>query len=273
VASHVSQYGKWDYVIHCAGLTKSAGDSDFFKVNYEYTLNLVNALRYSGNIPDKFVYMSSMGAFGSGDEINYTPLRPEDTPKPNSAYGISKILSEQYIQSLSDFPYLILRPTGVYGPREKDYYVMVKMLNAGLDVAVGFKPQRLNFIYIKDLVKVCFSAVESPLQNKAWFVADGDVYTSQEYTDIVRKVLGKKHVLKITFPLGVVKIVSVFAGLFCRIIGKPSLLNLDKYKIMKQRNWTCDISSLKKDLGFEAGYNLQRGMEETVAWYKENGWL
>ena len=95
--------------------------------------------------------MSSLGAFGPGDEIHYTQLRPDDTPRPNSAYGRSKIQAEQYLQSLTDFPYITLRPTGVYGPRDKDYFVMVRMVNAGLDVSVGLKPQHLNFIYIKDL--------------------------------------------------------------------------------------------------------------------------
>ncbi|MDD4922901.1 MAG: hypothetical protein PHS30_10555 [Bacteroidales bacterium] len=73
--------------------------------------------------------------------------------------------------------------------------------------------------------------------------------------------------------MSVVRITSVFAGCFCRITGKPSLINPDKFKIMKQRNWSCDISPLKKDLGFKADYKLREGMEETVSWYRENGWL
>ena len=273
VENHVAENGKWDYVIHCAGITKSAAVSDFERINNIHTRNLIDALKCSGNIPEKFVFMSSLGTFGPGDEIHDTPLSLEDTPKPNSAYGKSKIHAEQYLQSQTDFPYIILRPTGVYGPREKDYYVMVKMVNSGLDVAVGFKPQHLNFIYINDLVQVCFSAIDSPLKNKVWFVADGDTYTSQEYTAIIKEVLNKKHVLKITFPLWFVQFVSVFAGLFCKITGKPSLFNPDKIKIMKQRNWSCDISSLESDLGFKAKYKLREGMEETVKWYRENGWL
>lgn len=270
---HIAENGAWDCVIHNAGITKSVKDSDFDRVNDIYTRNLVNSLIYSGHCPEKFVYMSSLGAFGPWDEKNYTQLKPEDTPSPNTAYGRSKINAEQYIRSLPNFPYIILRPSGVYGPREKDYFVMLKMIKAGLDVSVGLKPQRLNFIYIKDLVHVCFKAIESPYKNKAWFVADGNIYTSQEYTNILKGVLEKKFVLKLTFPLFFVHGISVFAGIFSSITGKPSLINPDKYKIMKQRNWTCDTSSLKEDLGFKASYNLQQGMKETVDWYKENGWL
>lgn len=273
IENHVKLYGRWDYIIHCAGITKSAADSEFLKINYDNTRNLVDALRDSGNIPDKFVFMSSLGAFGSGDEENYTPIKSEDTPNPNSAYGNSKIKAERYLKSQMKFPYIILRPTGVYGPRERDYYVMVKMIKRGFDVSVGFKRQMLNFIYIKDLVKVCFDAIESSLQNKEWFVADGDIYSSKEYTKIVKDVLHKKLVIRFVFPLFVVKVVSMFAGLYCSISGKSSLINPDKYNIMKQRNWTCDISSLKRDLGFKPAYNLKEGMKETIAWYMANGWL
>jgi len=262
VGQHIAEHGKWNYVIHNAGITKSALDADFDRVNHVYSLNLIDALRRSGDKPEKFVYMSSLAASGPGDK-----------PRPDSAYGRSKIETEQYLQSLPDFPFIILRPTGVYGPREKDYYVMCKMVNSGLDVAVGRQPQMLNFIYIKDLVKACFSALESPIQNKVWFVADGDTYTSQHYTQILKEVLHKKHVLKITVPLSIAKIASVFAGLYCQITKRPSLINPDKIKIMKQRDWTCDTSSLEKDLGFKAEYNLRRGLEETVAWYKDHGWI
>jgi len=273
IERHVAQNGQWDYIIHNAGITKCADVSDFDRINCDYTLNLINALKKSGNTPEKFVYMSSLSAFGPGDEINYTQLRLNDTPRPNTAYGRSKIQAERYLQSQTDFPYIILRPTGVYGPREKDYFAMVKLIHTGLDVAVGFKTQLLNFIYIQDLTEVCFTAMESSLKNKVWFVADGDTYTSKAYTKIVKEALNKKYVFKMTLPLFFVKIASDLTGFIYWLRGKPSLLNPDKYQILKQRNWSCDISSLQHDLGFKARYNLQKGMEETVAWYKENGWL
>ena len=51
------------------------------------------------------------------------------------------------------------------------------------------------------------------------------------------------------------------------------LLNSDKYKIMKQRNWRCDISPLEKELGYVPEYPLERGVKEIIAWYKKEGWL
>ncbi|MFR9165982.1 MAG: NAD-dependent epimerase/dehydratase family protein [Dysgonomonas sp.] len=267
------QYGKFDYIVHNAGVTKCLDPKDFDRVNYQNTRNFAEALQETNNVPEKFVLMSSLSAFGLGDEINYTPIKLTDKPRPNTAYGISKLKAEHMLESLSGFPYMIMRPTGVYGPREKDYFLMLKTVKSGLDVGAGFKPQHLTFIYVKDLVDAVFLALESPLVNKVYFVADGDVYTDKEYTRLVKKVLGKKHVLNVKVPLWLLKGISSVAESLSKITGKPSTLNRDKYKIMKQRNWECDIQPLTDDLGFVPKYNLEKGLQESVEWYKQNGWL
>lgn len=267
------EHGNFDFVIHNAGITKCLNPNDFDKVNYQYTRNLVEGLQESKMIPRKFLLMSSLSSFGVGDEVNYTPIKLSDTPNPNTAYGISKLKAEQFLQSLSDFPYIILRPTGVYGPREKDYFLMLKTVKSGLDVAAGCKPQHLTFIYVRDLVDAAFLALESALVNRHYFVSDGNVYLDKEYTQLVKDVLGKRRVLSLKLPLWLIKSVSVVAEELSKVTKKPSTLNRDKYKIMKQRNWECDIKPLIDDLGFAPRYDLKKGLEESIDWYKQNGWL
>lgn len=268
-----SEFGKFDYVVHNAGLTKCLDPADFDRVNFQYTVNLIEALRNADSTPDKFVLMSSLSAFGEGDEVNYTPIKLTDTPNPNTAYGRSKLKAEAYLKNTSDFPYMIMRPTGVYGPREKDYFLMMKTVKAGLDVGAGFQPQHLTFIYVKDLVDAVFLALTSPLTNKEYFVADGDVYTDKEYTALVKKVMGKEHVLSLKVPLSVLKVISNIAEDISKITKKASTLNRDKYVIMKQRNWECDVEPLQKDLGFSPKYSLERGLQESYDWYKANNWM
>ena len=52
-----------------------------------------------------------------------------------------------------------------------------------------------------------------------------------------------------------------------------SALNSDKYHILKQRNWQCDIQPAINDLGYHPNYDLIQGVKETIAWYKANKWL
>lgn len=268
-----SANGKFDYIVHNAGVTKSIYAEDFEKVNFRFSANFVDALIDSGTVPEKFVLMSSLSVMGPGDEACYSPILLKDNPRPNTTYGESKLRAEEYLRSKTGFPFVILRPTGVYGPREKDYFMMVKTILSGLDVSAGMREQRLTFIYVRDLVDAAFLALGSAVSAKTYFVADGNVYTDKEYTSLIRSVLGKKFVLRVKMPLAVIQLVSVIAEEISKITKKPSTLNRDKFKIMKQRNWICEVGPLQKDLGFSAKYDLQKGLEESIQWYKENQWI
>lgn len=273
LSDFVEKYGGIDYIIHNAGVTKCLNSDDFDKINFKYTANLIEAINTANISLGKFVLMSSLSAYGIGDEVNYTPIKTADIPNPNTAYGESKIKAERFLEEKAAFSYIIMRPTGVYGPREKDYFLMLKTVKSGLDVGAGFKSQHLTFIYVKDLVDAVYLALESSVRNKGYFVADGDVYTDKEYTALVKKILGKKYVLSLKVPLSVLKVISVISEEISKFTKKTSTLNRDKYKIMKQRNWECDITPLVQDLGFSPKYNLERGLRESVEWYKKNHWL
>ncbi len=150
---------------------------------------------------------------------------------------------------------------------------MVKTILSGLDVSAGMREQRLTFIYVRDLVDAAFLALQSAVSGKAYFVSDGNVYTDKEYTALIRTILGKKFVLRLKMPLAVIRLVSVVAEEVSKITKKPSTLNRDKFKIMKQRNWICEVKPLQKELGFSAKYDLNRGLEESIQWYKDHQWI
>lgn len=265
--------GKWDYIIHCAGVTKCKNKSGFEKGNYIYTKYFVEALQTLGMTPRQFVYISTLGAYGPIHEDTYQPIKNSDTPVPNTAYGLSKLKTERYLQSIPSFPYVIFRPTGVYGPREKDYFLMAQSIKRRIDFAAGYKRQDLTFIYVKDLVQAIFLAIDKGISGKAYFVSDGKVYSSRAFSDYIQKELGDPFVIHIKCPLLILKTVSLLAEFVASCFGQSSTLNADKYKIIKQRNWQCDISPLVEDLGFQPKYHLEKGVQETIAWYKQEKWL
>ncbi len=212
----------------------------------------------------------------------YEPMTEVDTPQPNTAYGMSKLKSEKYLQEVSErlttegkqaFPYVKMRPTGVYGPREKDYYHMTKSIKSHTDFAVGFKQQEITFVYVLDLVGAIFAAVDKRVSGRTYFVSDGYVYNSRAFSDLLQRELGVKGVLHITAPLWFLRCISTISETFARFFGKTSTLNGDKYKIMKQRNWQCDITPLRDELGFTPQWNLERGVKASVEWYKKEKWL
>ena len=273
LAAHKQEHDGWDYIVHCAGVTKCLHKEDFDKGNFQATVNFVEALKELDMVPERFMYISSLSIFGPIHEEDYAPISERDEAQPNTAYGVSKLKSEKYLQSLTDFPYVIYRPTGVYGPRERDYFLMAQSVKQHVDFAAGFKRQDITFIYVKDLVQAVYLGVKPEALRRAYFVSDGQVYASSTFSDLIKKELGNPWLLRIKCPLCLLKLISIVAETVAGWMGKTSTLNRDKYNIMKQRNWRCDISPIVKELGFCPEYLLERGVQETIAWYKEEKWL
>ena len=273
LAAHKREHGGWDYIIHCAGVTKCLDRRDFEIGNYWATRHFIETLRRLDMVPERFVYISSLSVFGPIHERDYTEICEKDIPRPNTAYGMSKLHTEEYLRSLADFPYVVFRPTGVYGPRETDYYLMAESIKHHLDFAAGFKRQDITFVYVKDLVQAIYLALEKEVVRRSYFVSDGTVYTSRTFSNLIWKELGKPWMLRFVCPIGLLKAISFISENVGKLMRRPTTLNRDKYRIMKQRNWRCDITPLKEELGYIPQYSLERGVKETIAWYKKEGWL
>lgn len=274
----------WDYVVHAAGATKCLRSEDFFRTNTEGTRHLVEALRSEGMVPRRFVFISSLSIFGAIREEavrtptadnpwRYSPILDSDEPKPNTAYGRSKLEAERYLMQ-QDIPFTILRPTGVYGPREKDYFLMAQSIQRHTDFAVGFRPQEITFVYMADVVQAVYKCLDAPAAlGRAYFLSDGQIYHSRRFSDLLQRELGNPFVLHIKAPLWFLRAVCWVSGRISRVTGRMNALNDDKYHILAQRNWQCDIEPARRDFGYEPQWDLERGVAASVRWYKENGWL
>jgi len=249
---------RFDVVIHAAGATKCLKAEEFDFHNYQCTRNLVEALMEADLMPHQLIYLSSLSAtYGS-------------------TYGNSKLKAEQWLHDTLDASntgLVVFRPTGVYGPREKDYFMMAQSIARHVDFSVGFEPQILTFVYVKDLVGAIMAAVERGVSEGTYNVTDGGEYASRTFSDLIQQELGVKHVVHITAPLWLLKVISVISEEWGKLTGKPSTLNRDKYKMMAQRDWRCDIRPMIEVLGYQPQWQLPRGVKETIAWYEKENWI
>ena len=264
----------FDYVVHAAGVTKCLNTADFHRINTLGTQNLVRAILAVGMPLRKFVYLSSLSVFGAiREQQPYQEIREDDEPRPNTAYGKSKLEAERWLDSIEGLPCVTLRPTGVYGPRERDYFLMAKSIKQHSDFAVGYQQQDITFVYVQDVVQAVFLACERGQAGRKYFLSDGQVYQSTTFSDLICRELGSPWCLRITAPIWVLRIVTWIGDKVGHLTGKISALNNDKYHILRQRNWRCDIEPARRELGYEPQYPLERGVPLTIKWYKENGWL
>ena len=278
---------QFDYVVHAAGVTKCLRKEDFQRVNTEGTKNLVRALMALQMPLERFVYISSLSVFGAiREQQPYEEIREGDTPRPNTAYGRSKLEAEQWLDELNkadesrayreqvgELPYVVLRPTGVYGPRERDYFLMAKSIKQHSDFAVGYRRQDITFVYVLDVVQAVFLACEWGQTGCKYFLSDGEVYQSTTFSDLIREELGHPWWIRIKAPIWVLRVVTAVGDVVGRLTGHVTALNNDKYHILRQRNWRCDIEPARRELGYEPLYQLEQGVKMTIRWYKEHGWL
>ena len=184
-----------DVVVHLAaltGLVKCHNDpQNAFKNNVYGTYNVVNAC---SNIGCKLIFISSREVYGETLNKNTSE---DDMLLPNNVYGITKMLGENIIQFFSrkqDLDFTILRLTNVYGP-EGDQYgaeVIIKKALAEKKIQILGGTQRLNYIYVDDVIEIIYSCISNPNSSREIFnVGSKDTVSIKEFVDNVVKVMNE----------------------------------------------------------------------------------
>lgn len=264
------QYGRFDFVVHVAGLTKSIFPKAYFDVNLDNSQRFVQALMNTGLTPNKFIFISSLASYGPGI-VGGAPITIAQTQSPVTAYGKSKLATEQFLQQTPNFPFIILHPTTVYGPREKDLLVLIKSINQGIELFIGNKQQQLSFIHVADVCKAVFLSIDAPIVNTALLLSDTKNYAATEFNGMVKKILGKKTI-QLVVPVSLARIGAKLADQIGKLKGSTPIFNSERLNEFEANNWAVDASPLKA-LGFEPKYPLQQGLIHTIDWYKQQGWL
>lgn len=261
-----------DFIFHVAALTKAKSRKEFHMVNYEGTKNLIETCYEKNPHIKRFVYISTQSVVGPSKNFR---LVDEKSPfNPISEYGKSKLLAEmEVLKYKGKLPITIIRPPAVYGPRDKDIYLFFKFINKGLKPLFGKKESYISLIYVKDLVEgIILSAESEKGVGQIYFLADDRPYSLRETEKVIQDAL-KVKAIYLRIPVFIFMIVAFFSELIGKIKGKTAVLNSEKVKELCQKYWLCSSSKAKDELGFSPKYTFEKGVKETVEWYKSNGWL
>jgi len=275
MSSQLQKTGRFDWVLHNAGVTKALSSNGYREGNTENTRRLTLALQNTGLIPDKFLFVSSLAALGAAP-VGKPQIQADQTPNPLSPYGESKYQTELFLESIkTNFPWVVVQPTAVYGPWERDILTFIKLAKKGLELTIGRQSQRLSFIHAIDVASAIFRVLETEksIQHRKFVLSDGKAYTTEDLGAAVREALGGKKTIKIRLPLGLVKQVAGVAETIGRWQNKASALNREKIPELAAENWHCDVSPLFEELDFNPAFDLYRGIHQTVEWYRKAGWL
>ena len=261
-----------EQVFHLAGVTKAVHEKTYFEVNAIGTENLIHACLENNPRIQKFIYLSSQAA--AGPCRNGNKKKESDQCKPVSPYGQSKQMGEELAMAhAQELPLLILRPSAVYGPRERDIYTFFKLLSKRIKPCLPSKDQHISLCYVEDIIQAILLAAQvKGSSGEIFFLSDGQDYRLEEIGDVFAQAMGVKAFC-IRVPEWMIIGMASFSEYLSKLSGKPPLLNKGKVEEILQRNWVCDITKAKTALGFEPHISLAQGAKLTFEWYKKENWL
>ena len=262
-----------DVVFHLAGVTKQVSLEGFRQGNVVPTRHLIEAITQLQTPLSRFVLVSSQAASGPADSAD-CPSRESDPPRPVEDYGRSKLEAEQLFGSSSiAFPYTIIRPPSVYGPRDVDFLPMFKQLQKGLGLYPGNKNSFVSLIHVSDLVDgILLAASSSKALNETYFLAREVAVTWQEIYGIAAEAT-QKAMVEFNIPFSLIAVAGHMGDAFSRFTGKISLINSNKIRLSRPKYWVCSPEKAHADFGFQAKISMQEGMHSTLAWYQNEGWI
>ncbi|MFQ6037189.1 MAG: NAD-dependent epimerase/dehydratase family protein [Candidatus Aminicenantales bacterium] len=261
-----------DCVIHAAGLTKAFKSAAYYTVNHQGTASLFQVLEAQGIAPSRVIHLSSLAA--SGPSSYGKPVKEDDPPHPLNAYGKSKLLAEQEALKFKDrLKLVIVRPGGVYGPRDKDFLSYFRIINRGILPSLASQKRWLSLCYVKDLIQAIDLCLQNDLPSGEIInIADPQPYTWDEIGIEAGKTLDKK-LRRVKIPFTLLRSAAVLSEAMGRLGKHPPAFNRQKLKEMEQPGWVADITKARTLLRFSPRYSLAEGLRETLGWYRDRGWM
>ncbi len=260
-----------NYIYHVAGVVKVPTLADFRKGNVEMTANVMEAATKISTLK-RVLVVSSMAATGyaeiGADVDENSPLRPIE------AYGISKVEQEEAVRKYADkVPATIVRPPGIYGPRDTEIFAFFKAINSGISALMGFTPKEMSLIHVRDLVEGMYlAATDADSVGEVYFLGSLECYNWKQLGDIASEVMNKKTwTLKI--PHFVIFILGFFGQILESVFGADVALNKDRAYRITRPSWYCNSSKAAEKLGFKQNIKIEDGFKQTADWYKQKGWL
>lgn len=283
-----------DVVIHMAALLFGLGWQDYLRANALAARSMAAAMARLAAAGEhetpRFVLVSSLAATGPSAEA---PGVGDAAPAaPVSAYGWSKLLTEQILGRALGRRLVTLRPPIIYGSGDKGLLPVFKgVLRAGLAVSPGAgRDFPVSAVHADDMARAVLCACQ-PEAEGVYHLNDGGVYTMAGFCRAmgaaVDAALGRapRRVRILRMPLPIMACTAGLSTAFAvaadalaarfagRRLRRAPAWNLDKYREARQPGWLCDGSRLRRELGFAPRVSLEAGMAEAVEGYRREGWL
>jgi dihydroflavonol-4-reductase len=258
-------------VFHIAAVYREAklSDSYYRKINVEGTRLLAEAALAEGGIP--FLYCSTCGVHG---EVA-APADETAPYNPGDIYQQTKVEAERVVFGLHrerGLPVVVLRPVGIYGPGDRRFLKLFRGVARRKFPLIGSGDVFYHLTHVEDVARGFIRAAEVPEAVGEAFILAGARYTTvRELLDLIAEKAGVEPPA-FHWPKTPVYLAAALCEDICRPLGiEPPLYRRRLDFFLKDRAFT--IEKARRILGWEPRVELSEGIAQTLAWYRESGWL
>ncbi len=256
-----------DTVIHLAGVTKALSPAGYYQGNAQATKTLASALQGRSI---RLVHVSSLAAIGPS--LDGAPVSENAIPHPFTNYGRSKLEGERIARALAP-DCVIVRPPVIYGPRDTGLLQIFKSIARGVVLEISGGDRFFSAIYVHDLVDGLLNAARNPnAPGRDYFLSFATPFAWSELSAAAARIMRCRPRL-VRVPVPVARAIGFGAELWSHLSRNPGIISREKVAEASCRAWVCDPRRAAAELGFVAPTPLEAGLTQTLAWYKEAGWL
>jgi len=261
-----------DAVFHLAGVTKRRTLAEFRAGNVAPAAALLDALAARaprGGPPARLVFVSSQAAAGAAHTLD-RPRTERDPAEPVGAYGHSKREAERLvIAHPGGIPWTILRPSAVYGPRDRDFLPVFRHAARGMALYPGTRDAWLSLVYVGDLARALVLAATAPQAvGGTYFVAGDERVPWPAVYDAAAATAGKRVRVAFDAPGPVLAAAGLAGDVWAAVTGREVLVTREKLRLGRPRFWCCSAARARLELGWVPAVGLAEGARRTYAWYK-----
>ncbi len=249
-----------DVLIHLAGkahdVKNTSNSKEYYDTNFELTKNLYDVFTKSD--AKTFIFISSVKAVADSVE---GILTENHIPNPQTHYGKSKLMAEEYILSKAlpeGKSFYIIRPCMIHGPGNKgNLNLLYKFVQKGLPYPLaGFNNKR-SFLSIENLCFVINEIITGHgIPSGIYQVADDYALSTNEVISVLASSINTKPKFW-TIPPVVIKIIAKIGDVLHLPLTTERLTKLtESYVVSNQK--------IKKALNKELPLTAIEGLKITA---------
>ncbi|MFQ5791589.1 MAG: NAD-dependent epimerase/dehydratase family protein [Acidobacteriota bacterium] len=259
-------------IFHIAAVYREAKlpDRVYCEVNVGGTRRLAEAALAEGRIP--FYYCSTCGVHG---EVRNPPADESAPYNPGDIYQKSKVEAEKLVLALhreKGLPAVILRPVGIYGPGDRRLLKLFRGVARGHFPLIGSGSVLYHLTHVEDVARGFVRASETAAALGEAFILAGARYTTvKELLELIAREAGRPPP-RIRLPAAPMYLAAVLLETLSRPLGvEPPLHRRRLDFFLKDRAFRIDKA--RQVLGWKPQVELERGIRQTLEWYRSRGWL